>query len=99
MEIAPYTPREPDAGATTTQRRAVSNASGTCTSTRCGWLAPSTFTSAENSRPGTACRSEEHTSELQSLMSNSSADFCLNKKNSTTSTTVQQTNHQQKSKY
>src|SRR3546814_5899803 len=28
-----------------------------------------------------ASRSEEHTSELQSLMSNSYADFCLKKKN------------------
>src|SRR3546814_8675800 len=31
-----------------------------------------------------AARSEEHTSELQSLMRNSYAVFCLNKKNNTT---------------
>src|SRR3546814_10695670 len=30
------------------------------------------------------CRSEEHTSELQSLMRNSYAVFCLKKKNNTT---------------
>src|SRR3546814_6598168 len=30
------------------------------------------------------CRSEEHTSELQSLMRNSYAVFCLKKKNKTT---------------
>src|SRR3546814_7173116 len=30
---------------------------------------------------GLICRSEEHTSELQSLMSNSYAVFCLKKKN------------------
>src|SRR3546814_10687408 len=34
--------------------------------------------------PAFACRSEEHTSELQSLMRISYAVFCLNKKNKTT---------------
>src|SRR3546814_3783075 len=34
-------------------------------------------------RPGDS-RSEEHTSELQSLMLNTYADFCLNKKNPNT---------------
>src|SRR3546814_4293405 len=33
--------------------------------------------------PGVECRSEEHTSELQSLMRNSYAVFCLNKKHNT----------------
>src|SRR3546814_2502925 len=32
-------------------------------------------------------RSDEHSSELQSLMRNSSADFCLNKTTKTTKTT------------
>src|SRR3546814_9650674 len=32
-------------------------------------------------RPTCPCRSEEHTSDLQSLMRNSYAGFCLNKKN------------------
>src|SRR3546814_9813166 len=32
-------------------------------------------------QPGESCRSEEHTSELQSLMRNSYAVLCLNKKN------------------
>src|SRR3546814_8712117 len=34
-------------------------------------------------RPDAAVRSEEHTSELQSLMRTSYAVFCLNKKNNT----------------
>src|SRR3546814_7459127 len=34
-----------------------------------------------------ASRSEEHTSELQSLMRNSYADFCLKNKKTTTNTT------------
>src|SRR3546814_10297510 len=34
------------------------------------------------------CRSEEHTSELQSLMRNSSADLCMKKKNQTKSITT-----------
>ena len=46
-------PREPDDAVTTTQRLPASNASGTCTSTRCGWLAPGTVAKALNSRPGT----------------------------------------------
>src|SRR3546814_2297660 len=37
--------------------------------------------------PGTFDRSEEHTSELQSLMRISYADFCLNTKNNITCTT------------
>src|SRR3546814_4631487 len=36
---------------------------------------------------GGACRSEEHTSELQSLMRISYAVFCLKKKTNTTNTT------------
>src|SRR3546814_4695246 len=48
------------------------------------------FTAASPSLPSTVCtpasqpRSEEHTSELQSLMRHSYAVFCLTKKNSTT---------------
>src|SRR3546814_3429120 len=38
--------------------------------------------------PGSGTRSEEHTSELQSLMRNSSAVFCLKKKNIITTTTI-----------
>src|SRR3546814_9126652 len=40
-------------------------------------------------RVGRSDRSEEHTSELQSLMRSSYAVFCLNKKN----TNIQQTQH------
>jgi hypothetical protein len=47
-------PREPDDAVTTTQRFATSNASGTCTSTRCGCVAPATVANALNSRHGTA---------------------------------------------
>ena len=35
------------------QRFFASNASGTCSSTRCGWVAPGTCANALNSRPGT----------------------------------------------
>src|SRR3546814_10544882 len=38
--------------------------------------------------PTTCSRSEEHTSELQSLMRNSYAVFCLKKKNNQNSTTL-----------
>src|SRR3546814_7409985 len=40
-----------------------------------------TRTRDNSNRKQTRYRSEEHTSELQSLMRNSYADFCLNKKN------------------
>src|SRR3546814_6863429 len=39
------------------------------------------------------CRSEEHTSELQSLMRISYAVFCLKKKKNTTKTTLQTIKH------
>src|SRR3546814_9167205 len=39
--------------------------------------------------PADRLRSEEHTSELQSLMRNSYAVFCLKKKNTTTKNTKQ----------
>src|SRR3546814_1820857 len=38
-------------------------------------------------------RSEEHTSELQSLMRNSYADFCLQKKKKTYTETIKSTRH------
>src|SRR3546814_2832154 len=41
----------------------------------------------------TRARSEEHTSELQSLMRISYAVFCLKKKNTTTQTKIILTNH------
>src|SRR3546814_5933845 len=48
-------------------------------------------------RPGRAIplrrRSEEHTSELQSLMRNSYAVFCLTKKNQKTNTNTTSTHH------
>src|SRR3546814_7424859 len=45
-------------------------------------------------RPSSAApRSEEHTSELQSLMRISYAVFCLKKKNTNTNTTPQHTQH------
>src|SRR3546814_2227852 len=45
---------------------------------------------AEQSRPDARRRSEEHTSELQSLMRISYAVFCLKKKNQTTTLTKTQ---------
>src|SRR3546814_1761302 len=52
------------------------------------------------SRPGRTVRSEEHTSELQSLMRISYAVFCLKKKTKTnhTTTTHEQTIHIQTQK-
>src|SRR3546814_6166025 len=44
-------------------------------------------------------RSEEHTSELQSLMRISYAVFCLKKKNPTNRTEPHQTNHYTHNKY
>src|SRR3546814_7406613 len=44
---------------------------------------------AKAKRVGACCRSEEHTSELQSLMRISYAVFCLKKKNNNTHTTTQ----------
>src|SRR3546814_1296478 len=44
---------------------------------------------------GMAQRSEEHTSELQSLMRISYAVFCLKKKNKLRPTHIQETRHQQ----
>src|SRR3546814_7672012 len=44
-------------------------------------------------------RSEEHTSELQSLMSNSYAVFCLKKKNQTHYKQTEQTNSHNNSNY
>src|SRR3546814_6325950 len=54
---------------------------GTCTTTR--WLVPLTVAPLAGSvkvAPGSQVRSEEHTSELQSLMRISYAVFCLKKK-------------------
>src|SRR3546814_2853034 len=48
-------------------------------STACGALSPETSAQSRSERPFS--RSEEHTSELQSLMRNSYAVFCLKKKN------------------
>src|SRR3546814_2312509 len=44
------------------------------------WLTSSTSPRPPAARPGVAWRSEEHTSELQSLMRISYAVFCLKKK-------------------
>src|SRR3546814_5638901 len=48
-----------------------------------------------NARPTKRCfmRSEEHTSELQSLMRNSYAVFCVNKKTHIISNTLTNNNH------
>src|SRR3546814_8613028 len=45
-------------------------------------------------RPTSVGRSEEHTSELQSLMRISYAVFCLKKKNQTKQTTKQKAKHE-----
>src|SRR3546814_6051701 len=45
--------------------------------------------SADSSEASLSTRSEEHTSELQSLMRNSYAVFCLKKKKTTTRTRVE----------
>src|SRR3546814_4872947 len=47
---------------------------------------PSQVAQAETPAPRSFCRSEEHTSELQSLMRISYAVFCLKKKNRNTRT-------------
>src|SRR3546814_2902082 len=44
-------------------------------------------------KPVAASRSEEHTSELQLLMRNSYAVFCLKKKNENTNTIIQHSPH------
>src|SRR3546814_4378270 len=65
---------------------------------RCGRIAPAwTFdrTREGGHAGGEHIRSEEHTSELQSLMRTSYAVFCLKKKNNTKhSTNHEQTHHQ-----
>src|SRR3546814_7173748 len=51
------------------------------------WSCPNTaYDGSERSRRPTSCRSEEHTSELQSLMRISYAVFCLKKKKHTITT-------------
>src|SRR3546814_9223785 len=49
-------------------------------------------------RPARPCRSEEHTSELQSLMRNSYAVFCLKKKKKTKTTPIKKTTKHQNHK-
>src|SRR3546814_6238370 len=51
------------------------------------------FRAATEAWFGLQSRSEEHTSELQSLMRISYAVFCLKKKNKTTRTNMQKTEH------
>src|SRR3546814_10564544 len=51
------------------------------------WLASLERTGFLTRRRHPGCRSEEHTSELQSLMLNSYAVFCLKKKKTTTTIT------------
>ena len=46
-------PRDPEDAATTMQRFFASKPSGTCSNTRCGWVAPGSCAKALNSRPGT----------------------------------------------
>src|SRR3546814_8081169 len=53
--------------------------------------AAKTIQRASRSRPDSLDRSEEHTSELQSLMRNSYAVFCLKKTKNTQTTTNQYT--------
>src|SRR3546814_1906590 len=52
--------------------------------TETGGIMLSPLVSAPRLKPGCATRSEEHTSELQSLMRTSYAVFCLKKKKSQT---------------
>src|SRR3546814_5801743 len=54
---------------------------------KCAHVLQVTLGRGQGSR--TSCRSEEHTSELQSLMRISYAVFCLKKKNTTTYSTSQ----------
>src|SRR3546814_5833394 len=55
---------------------------------RLGWIGPDSWVSIETAEKETVERSEEHTSELQSLMRISYAVFCLKKKNQTTEYTT-----------
>src|SRR3546814_8013233 len=50
-------------------------------------MSGSSLHTASAAQHSTSTRSEEHTSELQSLMRNSYAVFCLKKKNKTKTTT------------
>src|SRR3546814_2665876 len=67
--------------------------SGRCTPTAAGGIDPAIAVSAASKRMDGGCRmtgrSEEHTSELQSLMRISYAVFCLKKKKKTTEHTEQ----------
>src|SRR3546814_8929863 len=58
-----------------------------CVNVRCGTSMPALRVSRSVKEFAEGCRSEEHTSELQSLMRISYAVFCLKKKN--TITTIQ----------
>src|SRR3546814_6114796 len=66
-------------------------------STPCPDLAESStiWASPPNSSATTSCRSEEHTSELQSLMRISYAVFCLKQKTASQKNTTE-SNHRQK---
>src|SRR3546814_3085643 len=59
-------------------------------------LSVASVSSNVNSGVGVGFRSEEHTSELQSLMRISYAVFCLKKKNSTNVTTDELITHMQR---
>src|SRR3546814_10862366 len=63
-------------------RRARNSASGTAPCALKATSSPSSvlYIAAQLTVAGTSARSEEHTSELQSLMRSSYAVFCLNKK-------------------
>src|SRR3546814_9911251 len=59
-------------------------ASTTCFTVLCGWTRGSALTSTGVDGATGSARSEEHTSELQSLMRISYAVFCLKKKTQNT---------------
>src|SRR3546814_4827026 len=81
----------------------ISSRRGTSTGARSARTCPRRFSPVRTARlcfatmfrpPEPPCRSEEHTSELQSLMRISYAVFCLKKKNNHTHTTyIIETNH------
>src|SRR3546814_10822701 len=56
---------------------------------RCGWHESGRGDALQRQEPAHPGRSEEHTSELQSLMRNSYAVFCLKKKHTVSKTQIE----------
>src|SRR3546814_4880721 len=85
-------------GSTGATRSSSSSSAGSgATSARATATAPSTGRNSTASKMNGPTRSEEHTSELQSLMRSSYAVFCLKKKQNTNRTNLQRnTTHNKK---